>query len=129
MSEKEGIEKIIMKNVFEEEFELEKEKLLLFKYSGNEKDLKDKFSKQNLHCCKKNEFIMRIKLKYKMQILSYFWAYDPTNIHYDEIYNVKIEIINTSFHGLEIQFHRNMQYMWRNYMKEYMKEVYKKGVK
>lgn len=72
---------------------------------------------------------MRIKLKYKMQILSYFWAYDPTNIHYDEIYNVKIEIINTSFHGLEIQFHRNMQYMWRNYMKEYMKEVYKKGVK
>lgn len=53
MSEKEGIEKIIMKNVFEEEFELEKEKLLLFKYSGNQKDLKDKFSKQNLHCCKK----------------------------------------------------------------------------
>lgn len=43
ISKEEGVKKIIIKEVFEEQFEPEKEKLLLSKYSRNEEDLKDQF--------------------------------------------------------------------------------------
>lgn len=43
ISKEEGVKKIIIKEVFEEKFEPEKEKLLLSKYSRNEEDLKDQF--------------------------------------------------------------------------------------
>lgn len=62
--------------------------------------------------------MMRITHKYKIQILSYFWGYDQTNIYYSEISKVKIEITNTtSFHGFEMQFHNNIDSMWLNFKK------------
>lgn len=65
-----------------------------------------------------------------MQFLLYSLGHIQKQINDKEIFEVKIGITKTtSFHEFQMQFNSSKQYLWKDFIKDYMEELLRKDVK